>query len=185
MHQDSKVASRYAKALLDLAVEQNKLEEVKEDMLLIARTSRENKGLVHMLKSPVIKTDKKIAILNTIFAGKIGTMTRHFIEIIARKKRENILSDIAHSFAELHREYHGILLAEITTAVPLDAEGRAKATRFIEKLSKKVELKEKVDPDLIGGFIIRVGDRQYDASIESRINDLKRSFSKNPYISEI
>ncbi len=185
MHQDSKVAKRYAKSLLDLAVEQNKLEEVKDDMQLIASTARANKDLIHMLKSPVIKTDKKVAILNQIFAGKIGTMTRHFIEIIARKKRENILSDIAHSFAELHREHHGILLAEITTAVPLDIESRNKAKRFIEKLSSKVELNEKVDPDLIGGFIIRVGDRQYDESIASRVNALKRSFLKNPYISEI
>lgn len=185
MHQDSKVAKRYAKSLLDFALEQKKLEEVKEDMSLIANTTRRSKDLLHMLKSPVIKTDKKINILGKIFAGQIGSITLNFITIIARKHRESIIPDIAHSFGQLYREHKGIIQAEITSAVPLDADSRKKAIAFIQKLSDNVELKEKVNPDLIGGFIIRVGDKQYDESISSRINDLKRAFLKNPYIAEI
>jgi F-type H+-transporting ATPase subunit delta len=185
MHQDSKVARPYAKSLLDFAIEQNKLEEVKKDMALIAATTKKSKDLLAMLKSPVVKTDKKIKILDKIFADQIGPITKKFIGIIATKRREAVIPDIAHVFVELYREHEQILLAEITTAVALDAETRKKAMAFINTFSDKVELKEKINPDILGGFIIRVNDRQYDESVSSRITGLKQSFLTNPYISKI
>jgi F-type H+-transporting ATPase subunit delta len=185
MHQDSKVARPYAKSLLDFALEQNKLEIIRKDMALIALVARQNKALRAMLNSPVVKTDKKLSILKEIFTGKIDAITSKFIGIIVRKRREALIPDIAHTFVELYRAHENILLAEITTAVALNADTRKEALKFIGKISNNVELHEKVNPDLLGGFIIRVNDKQYDESISSRISSLKQTFSTNPYIAKI
>jgi F-type H+-transporting ATPase subunit delta len=185
MHRDSKVSIRYAKSLLDFAEEQKSLSAVAADMELIAKTCEESKDLLIMLKSPIIQTAKKVSALQAVFAGKVGTIAIKFITILVKKNREVLLPEISRSFGTLYKAHQGIMGAEITTAVPLDEEGRKKAMAFIHKLSDKVELTEKVDKNIIGGFIIRVKDKQYDESVLSRINALKREFSKNPYIAQI
>jgi F-type H+-transporting ATPase subunit delta len=185
MHQNSKAAKRYAKALLSFAIEQNEMENVATEMELIAATCASSKDLVTLLKSPVVKSDKKRAILNKIFAGKIGTITLKFMEVMTRQGREDLLPEIANAFKFVYREHKGIVTAEIITAIPLTEEGRKKALAFITNIYDKVELTEKVDKSLIGGFIIRVGDKQYDESVARKLNSLKREFKKNPYISEL
>ncbi len=185
MHQNSKAAKRYAKALLSFAIEQKKVDEVAADMAVIASTCKESRELVTLLKSPVVKADKKREIINKIFSGQIGTITLKFLDVMTQNNREDILAEIANAFRTVFREYRGIVSAEIITAVPLGDEGRKKAIEFIKSIYDKVELTEKVDEDLIGGFIIRVGDKQYDESVARKLFSLKREFSKNPYISEI
>jgi F-type H+-transporting ATPase subunit delta len=185
MHQNSKAARRYAKALLSFAKEQKEMENVAADMELIASTCKQSKELVTLLKSPVVKTEKKREIINKIFSGKIGSITLKFLEVMTKQNREDILAEIASAFQAVYREDKGIVTAEIVTAVPLSEEDRQKALKFITDIYQKVELTEKVDEDLIGGFIIRVGDKQYDESVASKLMALRREFSKNPYISEL
>ncbi|HEX8039407.1 MAG TPA: ATP synthase F1 subunit delta [Chryseosolibacter sp.] len=184
---DSRAASRYVKSLLGLAVEKNVLEEVHRDMLLFAGAIRSSRALEFLLLSPVIKHGKKLEILRKIFTGKVHSLTMSFFEIITRKNREPILVEIAREFHNAYNEYKGIGKASITTTVPLDAGLRAEFEKLVRKYSEKkqVELVERVDPDLIGGFILNVGDRQVDASIKNKIKTLKLKFSQNPYIKEL
>lgn len=185
MHQDSKVAKRFAKALMGFAQEQNALDAVAADMELISSTCVDNRELVLLLKSPIIKTDKKLSILNEVFGGKIGSISLTFIGIVAKRDRENYIPEIAAAFMNQYKDHQGISNAEVISAIPLDEESRKNITAFIKTFSDKVELTERIDQSLIGGFIVRVGDKQYDDSILSRINELKKEFSKNPYISQL
>ena len=182
---DFRVASRYVKSLLSLAVEQGAVEEVHNDMNLFARTC-ENKEFAAMLQSPVIPHDKKRIILELLFKGKVHSLTMAIIEILTRKNREPLLSSIAKEFHTAYNEYKGIGKATITTAVPLDAALRAEVEKIVKQLSSKsqVELQEKIDKDMIGGFVLNVGDHQIDTSIQNKLKALKLKFSENPYIKD-
>jgi F-type H+-transporting ATPase subunit delta len=183
---DSRAASRYVKSLLGLAIEQKALENVHDDMLFFAKVVAENKNFALMLKSPVIPHGKKNEILSKIFKGKVHSLTMSFFDIITRKNREPLLSAIAKEFHNAYNEHKGISKASVISAVPLDAKLRSEFETLVKKYSdkKQVELIEKVDPELIGGFVLNVGDRQIDASIRSKIKTLKVKFSQNPYIKE-
>ena len=182
----SRAASRYVKSLLGLAVEKNALEQVHADMLLFSKVVEENRGFALMLNNTIIKHDKKRDILKALFGGKVHNLTLAIFDIITRKNRESLLPAIAKEFHIAYNNYNGIGEASVTTAVPLDAKLRAEIEQIVKKLSdkKKVEIKEKVDAEMIGGFVLNVGDRQVDASIKNKLNALKVSFSKNPYIKE-
>ncbi|MEI9919568.1 MAG: ATP synthase F1 subunit delta [Bacteroidota bacterium] len=182
----SRVASRYVKSLLDLAVNQGSLETVHADMQLFADTIGKNRDLELMLKSPVIKHDKKNAILTAIFKSKVSALTMAFMDILTKKNREPLLPEIAKEFHNAFNVYKGIGKASVITPVPMDAATRAEFEAIVRKLSnrKEVELEEKVDKDLIGGFVLNVEDKQIDASIRNNLKKLKLKFSENPYIKE-
>jgi F-type H+-transporting ATPase subunit delta len=183
---DSRVASRYVKSLLGLAVEKGALEKVHEDMLLFSKVCEENRAFALMLRNPIIKHDKKREILEKVFKGKVNALTFAIFDIITRKNREPLLPAIATEFHLAYNDYKGVGGASITTAVPLDDKLRAEIEQIVKKLSdkKEVEIKEKVDADMIGGFVLNVGDRQIDASIKNKLKALKVKFSENPYIRE-
>ena len=183
---DSRAASRYAKSLLSLAVEQNVLEQVNQDMLLFTRVSDENKAFSLMLRNPIIKHDSKGEILKKLFKGKVHALTLAIFDIITRKNREPLLPAIAKEFHTQYNEYKGIGKATVITAVPLDSKLRAEFEKIVRSLNdkKQIELTEKVDADMIGGFVLNVGDRQIDASIKSKLKALQLEFSQNPYIKE-
>lgn len=182
----SRVASRYVKSLLDLAVSQGALEKVHADMKLFAATIEKSRDLELMLKSPVIKHDKKNAILSAIFKSKVTALTMAFIDILTKKNREPLLPEIANEFHNAYNHYKGIGKASVTTTTPMDAKTRQQFETIVKKLSnsKEVEIDEKIDKDLIGGFILNVEDRQIDASIKNNLRKLKLKFSENPYIKE-
>jgi F-type H+-transporting ATPase subunit delta len=181
---DSRVASRYVKSLLGLAVEQNALEEVHRDMLLFNKVCEENRDFRLMLKNPVIKHHKKRDILEKLFAGKVNKLTLAVFDIITRKNREPLLPSIAREFHHAYNIYKDISTATVTTAVPLDDKLRAEFESIVKQVSNKelVELEEKLDKEMIGGFILNVGDKQIDASIKNKLKMLKLKFSHNPYI---
>jgi len=183
---DFKAASRYVRSLLGLAQEQGVLEEVHKDMQLIADTCDKNFELVALLRSPIIKHDKKHAILTSIFKGKVHKLTLAIFEIITRKNRESLLPSIAKEFHNAYNDFKGIQKASITTTVALDKELRQEMERLVKELSDKktIELEEKINKDLIGGFILNVGDKQVDASISNKLKSLKLLFKQNPYIKE-
>ena len=158
------VASRYAKSLIDLAVETKQLEEVCNDMRLVKKVCQENREFVILLESPVVKTDKKMAIFKSIFEGKISVTTQLFLDLIAKKRREGFIDNIAYAFDEQYKLYKNITTAVITTAVPLDAATKSKIAEFVKKsASGEVEIIEKIKKRLnkhleLGGLIVT----QYD-----------------------
>lgn len=182
---ETRVSYRYAKSLLDLAIEKGQLEQVREDMQLVRDTVHESRELEILLKSPVVKTDKKQDILKAIFGGKIGVITTEFIDIITRKRREAELEIIAESFLTQYRINKNIVTAVITSAAALDDTLRKQVMEIVRKMAgTDVELTEKIDTSLIGGFVLRVGDRQVDTSLIRQIRMLDRNFSENPFIKE-
>ena len=179
------VGSRYAKSLMGLAFERGQLEEVYADMCLMHQVCTSNDDFVNMLESPLIKTDKKQSIIREIFGGKIHDLTMSFMMLMADKKREGYLDDIANSFVDLYKQHKGIISVVITSATVLTSDTKEKMLSIIQKsVTGKVELTEKIDPSLIGGFKIKVGDKQIDASVLRRLNDLKKDFAKNPFVKE-
>lgn len=183
---DSRAASRYVKSLLDLAVEKNALEEVHNDMLMFSKVVDSNREFRLMLLNPIIKHDKKRAILEKVFSGKVHALTMAIFDILTKKNREPLLAGIAKEFHNAYNEHKGVEKATVTTATPLDDKLRAEFTDMVKKYSNKksVELIERVDKDMIGGFVLNVGDRQVDASIKNKLKALKVEFSQNPYIKE-
>lgn len=182
---DSTVAHRYAKSLIDLALEQGSLEKAKEEMEFVLNTIRSSKDLQLMLKNPIVKSDKKVAILNQIFEGKVGKVFTTFITLMAKKKREMYLESIAAAFIQQYKDHKNIITAVITTANGLDENLRKKVMQVVkDSVNSEVELVEKVNKDLIGGFVLRVGDKQVDASISRKLKNLNRTFNENPYIKE-
>ena len=180
----TQVASRYAKSLIDLSLEKGQLEKVYADMKNILLTCTGSHQLVLMLKSPIIKSDKKEKVLKAVFK-EVNTITAEFINIIVRKKREYALEEIAQAFVDQYKAHKKILTAVITTAFGLDADLRARVLDIVKNSqNSEVELIEKIDKNIIGGFIIRVGDKQDDTSIRSKIMKLTRVFNENPYIKE-
>jgi F-type H+-transporting ATPase subunit delta len=182
----SRVASRYVKSLLELAVEEKVLDAVHKDMQMFSAAIDASQPLLIMLKSPIIPHERKRAILEKILKGKVHKLTLSIVDILTRKNREPLLPEIAREFHNAYNEYKGIGKANVTTSVPLDAATRKKIEEMVRNLSNKkdIELDEKVDKDLIGGFVLNVGDRQIDSSIRSKIKSLKVKFSENPYIKE-
>jgi F-type H+-transporting ATPase subunit delta len=136
-----------------------------------------------MLKSPIIRHEKKREVLTKLFSGKLNPMSMSIIEILTRKNREPLLPAIAEEFHNAYNEHKGIGKASITTTIPMDADMRATIEGIVRKLSDKklVELDEKVDKDLIGGFVLNVGDRQVDASVRNKLKSLKLKFEENYY----
>lgn len=180
----TRAASRYAKSLLDLSTENNKVEDVYKDMEMIASTVSENRELAVVLQSPIIKSDKKQSILDSVFP-KASDITKNFVKIIVAKGRENILGQIAEAFVKQYKTQKGIIVAELKSAIQLDETLKAKVLDLVNPSKKEIEVVETIDESVIGGFIVRVDDKQIDASIATRIAELKLEFSKNAYISEL
>lgn len=181
-----RAANRYAKSLLQFAIERNQEDGVYEDFVMVSDTIEKSRELELLLSSPIIKSPKKSEIINEIFSGKIGEISREFIEIIIRKKRENLLKEIADAYEERYRVFKHITVAEIKTASPLDDELRNQILSIVKGMTNdEIQLKELIDPSLLGGFILTVGDQQIDSSVKRRLNDYRQSFSKNPYIADL
>lgn len=176
------VANRYAKSLLELAIEKGQLEKVYADMLLVQSVCHNSKDFVNFLHSPIIHTDKKLEVIKAVFGKNISEMTLGFFTILADKRRESYMGDIAKSFIAQYKEHKNITTAMVTSAAGIDSAARTKILDLVKQSAKgEVELVEKVDKDLIGGFILRIGDKQVDASIARKLNELRKSFSENPH----
>ena len=177
---DNRAASRYAKALLELSLEKGVLEEVHNDMQSFAQVVAENRGLELMLQSPIVPHVRKYAVLKEIFQNRVHPISFSIIEIITRKNREQLLPSIATEFHKLYNTHKNIQVAEVITTYPLEAAQRQEFMDLVKRISQKqVELKEKVDPALIGGFVLQVGDQQIDESIRTKLQRLKYQMAKS------
>lgn len=183
---DARVAIRYAKSLLSLAIEGNVLEEVREDMMILNSVCNENRDLTNMLKSPIVKSDMKSTILNKIFKNKLSSLSMNFIELISEKKREAVLSSISEGFISLYNIEKNIVKATVTTAAPITDGLRVNILVKLKEVigDADVQVEERINASLIGGFVLRVGDREYNASAANKLRQLKREFISNPYIKE-
>ena len=142
---NTRATYRYAKSLLELAKEQGTLEACKTDMETVVSICKDSRELMLLLKSPVVKTDKKQAIFSEIF-GSCSSFTMSFIHLITQKKREALLSDIAERFLLVYKESLGIGTAVLTTATSIDEDTRQNVLDFIKKQGiNQVDLTEKID----------------------------------------
>ena len=169
----TKSAIRYAKAILELSSETNAVDQVASDMERIVEAGNDTGDFQVFLNSPVIKTDKKISILKVLFP-EFTDLTTSFIELITKNKREYLLTEIASAFVSLLKKQNGIVPISVTSAVKLEKQT---LNQILEKLKSHVdgefEVTEEVDPALIGGFVVRMEDKQIDASIASQLNRMK------------
>ena len=176
----SKAGARYAKSLIDLSTEQNALEEIKNDMVFFESVVDDNSELEAILKNPIVPLDKKAGILNDVFGSKVHAITQSFFKLVVKKGRSAILFDTAKQFVAQYNEIKGIVTAEVTSAIALTDASRIEIIALVKKelSANQVIVKEKVDEKLIGGFILKVGDKQFDASIASGLSKLKKEFAQ-------
>lgn len=184
-----RVATRYAKSLLDLAIEQNALEDVHRDMQLFDQICTQSRDFWLLLKNPIINHEKKLHVLESLFKDKVHHMTASFFEIITRKNRESVLASIAKEFHRQYNVFKGVEQAVVTTTFAINDQLREHFKQIVDQTEGTgdggVELAEVVDESLIGGFVLKIGGQQLDASILSKLKELKLKFSHNPYIREI
>ncbi len=182
----TRAALRYAKATLSLAKDNGLADKVNSDLLLINKTVSENSDLMEMLHNPIIKSSAKKLALNQIFTKNIEGITMNLINLLIENKRLSLLTLVAKEYLILHNELKGIEVARVTSAVPLTKELEAKILKKIKQISdKKITLKNIIDPSIIGGFILRVGDKQFDSSVSNQLNSLLANFEDNHYISKL
>jgi F-type H+-transporting ATPase subunit delta len=174
---DFRVLHRYAVSLLETAVEKKNLDVVTTDVQLLVDTLKQNRKLELMLESPVIRPELKLKILEEVFGKRISKESMDFLEFVISKQRENLLQSIGNRFLELRDEYLGIANVVVTAASEFTNEQKNVLQSRLEKiLNKKVRLNFKIDLDLVGGFIAKVGDTLYDASIKHQLELLKKQF---------
>ncbi|WP_372794454.1 ATP synthase F1 subunit delta [Lutibacter sp.] len=182
----SKAAVRYAKAILSFALEQQKEVQVNEDMLLITNTIEESKDLQLLLSSPIIKSQLKKVAIKEVFSSKVSSLTIGLIDLLIDNKRLSILNDVTKKYTILFDKLKGIEIAIVTTAVPLtEALNKQVLSKVKEITGKEATIENNVNPDIIGGFILRIGDVQYDASIANKLQGLKRQFESESFISKL
>ena len=182
---ESKVARRYAKSLLGLARERNITAKVFADMELLDATCTASRDFTALMRNPIINADKKEGVVKSLFEAKMDAASIAFLLIIIRKGRESYLDGIAAEFIRLYKAEQGIVTARVTSAVALDASQREAILQMVKKSKgDRVELVEQTDAGLIGGFILRVEDRQHDASVSRKLRQLRNEFDDNLYIKE-
>lgn len=182
-----RLAERYAKSLLDLAQEQNKLELVFTDMQMLDGICKTNREFANVLKSPIIKEDKKNKIINSVTEGRINSLTASFIKLLGGKGREANLPEIIEAFVEQYNKVKGIHKVKLTTAVELS---EAMKNDFINKIKasegiQNINLETSVDEKLVGGFVLEMEGRKADASIRRDLLDVQKQFMNNDYIQKL
>jgi len=177
-----KLASRFARALYDFAIETNDVENVYQDILLVQKVVAENQELKTVMESPIIKEDKKQKIFNRIFEKHLSETANKFFTLILKKRREPQLLMICRQFVIIYYVSHNIKEAYITTAQPLSDGMKEYLKNYIEKDSPfTFVLHFSVNPKIIGGIVFKVDDLYFDAGIQTKINKLKAEFSQNAY----
>lgn len=179
-----RIASRYAKSLIDLAEERGDLDTVLEDIKSFQKAA-ENRDLYLLMKSPIINVTKKQQVFSAIFDGKFSELTLAFFKIILNKGREAYLPEIADEFIVQYKKLKHISSVKLITATALTAETVSKIKQKLvssDATDDHVELETEVNPDLLGGFVLQFGDRLYDASVSHKLDQLRKEFAKNDYI---
>jgi F-type H+-transporting ATPase subunit delta len=182
----TRIATRYAKSLIDLAVEQGKLEQVSADMNTLSAAVK-NRDLYLFLKSPIIHADKKNAALDALFKGKIDSLTLAYLNLLVNKGREPYLPEIAAEFIAQYKTLKKITTVTVTSAEPLsEAVLNALKAKLLASdiTSENLDVVTRVDPELLGGFVLEFDNKRYDASVAHKLDELRAQFSKNLFVRE-
>jgi len=183
----ARVAGRYAKSIIDLATETGRITDVVADMRDFSEAAK-NRDLAMLLKSPIINADKKLSVIDALFAHRYCDLTMGFFRICINKGREPQLPEIATEFLEQYKQMQSITTVKVTSAQPL-SQASLEAIRQKLQLSgdtnDTVEVETAIDPNLIGGFVVEFGDKLYDASVSHKLELLKKEFQENPYKSKL
>ncbi len=176
---ESKISSRYASSFLQIAIEKNILEKTASDMELILKAFESSRELRRAIESPILRSEIKESVLAEIFSNKIDPETMNFVKFVVYKRRESLLPSIAKGFLELRDEHLGIVRASVLSAFELSDEQKVQLKkRFESSLSKKIYLSYQIDNSLLGGFVAKVSDTIFDASVKHQLNLLKKHFIK-------
>lgn len=172
----NRASVRYAKALLDLSIELNFVDKAKEDMLSIQSALKQHSEFRVVLGNPIVKQTKKYAIIDALYSGSFHKNTLAFLALLISKGRADILVDIIDSFIQLHNQKNGIVNASVVSATELSDAVLKNITKIVSGATSasQVVLDNKVNEDLVGGFVLTVGDRQIDASVSGGLSKLKR-----------
>jgi F-type H+-transporting ATPase subunit delta len=182
-----RLATRYAKSLIDLSIEKGQLEKVFADMQWLQAVCKESREFVNVLRSPIIKSDKKQKIVDAVIKDKVNELTDTFTHLLVRKGRESNLPEIITAFINQYKEYKHIYSVKLTTAAPLSEELKAAIVKQIQSVSEmqNIELETAVKPELIGGFVLQAGDKLVDASISYDLKEIATQFENNDFVYKI
>lgn len=186
MH-NPRLAARYAKSLIDLSTERNELETVYKDMLYLQAVCKSNRDFVNVLKSPIIKADKKGQILEAVTNGKVSELTRIFNRLMVNKGREAFLPEVVNAFIDGYNKIKNIHKIKLTTAQPVSEELRQNIINKIKGTTpmQNIELETVENDALIGGFVLEFNNNLVDASIARDLKDIKKQFQQNIYVQQI
>ncbi len=178
-----KIADRYAKSLLELAQERQVLEDVFNDMTLFEKVVKENRSLKLVVDSPVIKSDKKAAVIKGLFESAFNELSLGFLLLVTKKHRSPALPLIAERFLLQYRTLRGIVDAEVISTIALTDELRERIGGMVhKKTGKLVNLKESIDSSLMGGFVLKIGDVELNASVKAQLETMALSLTDKSYI---
>jgi F-type H+-transporting ATPase subunit delta len=182
-----RLASRYAKSLLDLAVEKGQLEEAYTDMLFLQELTNSSRELLNLLRSPIVTSDKKQSILDAVTAGRVSELTAAFTRLLVNKGREGELPEIITAFIKQYKDHKGIYTVKLTTAMPVSDEIKNSIVEQVKRTSEmqNIELETIVNPKIIGGFVLQAGDKLVDASIANNLKEISREFENNDFIYKV
>src|SRR6266576_6538797 len=182
-----RLASRYAKSLIDLAIEKDQLEKIFADMQWLQQLCKQSRDFTALLRSPVIKPDQKQKAVGSVIAGKVSDITAIFIRLLISKGRESNLPEIITAFINQYKQYKNIYTVKLTTATPLNEDLKNAIINQIRKTSdmKDIELETTVNENLIGGFVLQAGDKLIDASIAYDLKQIARQFENNDFVYRI
>lgn len=175
---DSIVAYRYAKSLFDLATEKKVVNEVNDDMTLFKKVCDENRQFLVVLGNPIIRHHDKLEVLKKTFEKNVHPVTFSIFNVLTKKNRENLIYSIAEEFDKLYNQQKGIQKVTVTSVTPLTEAQKAEFIKIVgNSTGKQIVLEEKVNENLIGGYILSIGDTQIDTSVRKRLNELKLSLA--------
>jgi F-type H+-transporting ATPase subunit delta len=182
-----RLATRYAKSLIDLSIEKSQLENVFADMQWLQAVCKGSHDFVVLLRSPVIKPDKKEKIVEAVTKGHVGDITTAFIRLMIRKGRESYLPEVVTAFIKQYKANKNIYTIKLTTASGLSDDLKNAIVKQIQATTemKNIELEAAVNEDLIGGFVLQAGDKLIDASIAYDLKNIARQFDNNDFIYRI
>lgn len=182
-----RLATRYAKSLIDFAIEKGELEKVFEDMQWLNAVCKSNRDFVNLLHSPIIKGDTKKKIIEAVTTGHISELTAAFNRLLITKGRESNLPEISTAFIAAYKEKKNIQTIKLTTVAPVTDAIKNAIVEQVKKTAgfQNIELEEEIDADLIGGFVLQVGDKLIDASIAYDLRAIAKQFENNDFIYKI
>ena len=181
---DATVARRYAQALYQEAEAQGKAERVDEDMVSLQESLDASRELDQFFRSPLISREKKDAVIGKLFDGKVDDLIVRLMRLLVQKGREDILPAVIRQYADLRDERLGLVEAQVKTAMPMEYDETEDLRKALEaKTGKKVRLRIEVEPALVGGVVVRIGDRVYDGSVQHQLETLREQLEERAYLS--